>query len=176
VARTRRPEEKIAITEHHDVAPPESGTPLGPVLEFLRTMWALDHALQRASKRMALSLGVTGPQRLVVRIVGHFPGISAGELAKQMHVHPTTLTGVLDRLERRRLIRRVSDPKYARRSLFRLTAAGERIDGTREGSIEWRVQQVLERMPREQWTAAEVVLQELTRELTDEPPPRDGEL
>src|SRR5206468_985032 len=119
----------------------------------------------RASKRMVLTLGVTGPQRLVVRIVGHFPGISAGELAKQMHVHPSTLTGVLDRLERRRLIRRVSDPKDARRSLFRLTAAGERIDGTREGSIEWLVQQVLERTPREQWGAAEVMLQALTCEL-----------
>jgi DNA-binding MarR family transcriptional regulator len=160
------------MTDHHDVAPPAPGTALGPVLEFLRTMWALDHALQRGSKRMALSLGVTGPQRLVVRIVGRYPGVSAGELAKLMHVHPSTLTGVLDRLETRRLIRRVSDPKDARRSLFRLTAAGERIDATLEGSIEGTIQQVLARIPQEQWTSTESVLRAITQALNDGPPQR----
>jgi DNA-binding MarR family transcriptional regulator len=157
------------MTDRHDVAPPVPGTALGPVLEFLRSLWALDHALQRASKRMALSLGVTGPQRLVVRIVGRYPGVSAGELAKLMHVHPSTLTGVLDRLETRRMIRRVSDPKDARRSLFRLTAAGERIDATLEGSIEGIVQQVLSRIPQEQWTSTESVLRALTQALNDGP-------
>ena len=43
---------------------------LGPTLDFLRLLWELDHALQRRSKRMARALGLTGPQRLVLRIVG----------------------------------------------------------------------------------------------------------
>ena len=46
---------------------------LGETVEFLRLVWAVDHALQTTSKRMARSLGVTGPQRLVVRIVGRVP-------------------------------------------------------------------------------------------------------
>jgi DNA-binding MarR family transcriptional regulator len=156
------------MTERHDSTPaPAEAAQLGPVLEFLRSLWALDHALQRASKRMTLAIGVTGPQRLVVRIVGRFPGISAGELARVMHVHPSTLTGVLDRLEKRRLIRRVSDPRDARRSLFRLTAAGERIDATLAGTIEGFVKDVLERTPRDRWTAAETVINEITRELQE---------
>jgi DNA-binding MarR family transcriptional regulator len=40
-------------------------------------------------------VGVTGPQRLVLRVVGLFPGMSAGELATVLRVHPSTLTGVL---------------------------------------------------------------------------------
>ena len=68
---------------------------LGDVLEFMRTLWALDHGLQLRSKRMERHLGITGPQRLVLRIVGRFPGISAGEVASIMEVHPSTLTGVL---------------------------------------------------------------------------------
>ena len=70
---------------------------LGPVLEFMRTLWALDHALQSASKRMESRLRVTAPQRLVVRIVGRYPGVSAGELSEILHLHPSTLTGILGR-------------------------------------------------------------------------------
>ena len=33
------------------------------------------------------TVGLTGPQRLVVRLVGRFPGITAGRLAEILHVH-----------------------------------------------------------------------------------------
>jgi hypothetical protein len=53
---------------------------LGEVLDFLRLIWAVDHALQTASKAMRSAIGVTGPQRLVVRIVARFPGMPAGQI------------------------------------------------------------------------------------------------
>src|ERR687888_5890 len=68
---------------------------LGPVLDFMQRLWAVAHELQSISKRMDAHLGVTGPQRLVVRILGRRPGLSAGELAAILHLHPSTLTGVL---------------------------------------------------------------------------------
>jgi DNA-binding MarR family transcriptional regulator len=73
--------------------------PLGAVLDFMRLLWAVDHALQSASKRMEANFGMTGPQRLVVRIVGRFPGTPAGRVSQILHVHPSTLTGILKRLE-----------------------------------------------------------------------------
>ena len=42
--------------------------PLGAVLDFMRLLWAVDHALQSASKRMEATFGMTGPQRLVVAV------------------------------------------------------------------------------------------------------------
>jgi MarR family transcriptional regulator, organic hydroperoxide resistance regulator len=39
---------------------------IGQVLEFMRVFWALDHALQKTSKRMETTLGITSPQRLVI--------------------------------------------------------------------------------------------------------------
>ena len=59
----------------------DKGPPLGAVLDFMRLLWAVDHSLQSASKRMESTFGITGPQRLVVRIVGRFPGIAAGREA-----------------------------------------------------------------------------------------------
>ena len=86
----------------------EQEASLGRVLDFMRLMWGVNHGLTRMSKRMQRTLGVTGPQRLVVRIVGQRPGISAGVLAEVLQVHPSTLTGILRRLKARGAIERTS--------------------------------------------------------------------
>jgi DNA-binding MarR family transcriptional regulator len=138
---------------------------LAGVLAFMRQLWALSHALDAASKRMQSGLGVTGPQRLVIRLVGRFPGISAGDLAALMHTHPSTLTGVLQRLEQRRLVQRASDPADARRARFRLTAAGRRIDRRRTGTVEASVAAALSAASASELRAASRLLGRLARQL-----------
>src|SRR5579864_2525298 len=76
---------------------------LGATLEFMRLLWALDHVLHKRSKWMARRYGVTGPQRLALRVIGREPDVSAGRLAGILKVHPSTLTGILQRVERRGL-------------------------------------------------------------------------
>jgi len=144
---------------------PIDGRRLGEVLDFMRVIWELDHALQSRSKRMETSLGVTGPQRLVIRIVGRFPGIPAGELAALLHVHPSTLTGILKRLERRRLLKRRIDPRDGRRFLFSLTDAGRDIDREREGTIEIAVERALAVAPAESIAAARALLTAISANL-----------
>jgi MarR family transcriptional regulator, organic hydroperoxide resistance regulator len=138
--------------------------PLGAVLDFMRLLWAVDHALQSASKRMESSFGVTGPQRLVLRIVGRFPGIAAGRVAEILHVHPSTLTGILKRLEARGMLQRRSDPRDARRALFGLTAKGRKLDTVRTGAVELAVRRVLARDPGKV-AATQEILAALSEEL-----------
>jgi DNA-binding MarR family transcriptional regulator len=121
----------------------EAPETLGHVLDFMRLLWAVHHALTSGSRRMERTLGITGPQRLVIRIVGQHPGISAGALARTLHVHPSTLTGVLRRLVERGTLERIADPSDARRALFRLTRAGEKVDAHRTGTVEARVRSAL---------------------------------
>ena len=154
---------------------------LGEALEFMRLVWAVDHGLQSLSKRMEATIGLTGPQRLVVRLVGRFPGISAGRLAQLLHVHPSTLTGVLKRLEKRGLLERKSDPLDARRALFQLTQAGRTLDVPADGTVEAAVTRVLGRVSRSRILGAQEVLTALANELgghtaeegsgADAPPP-----
>lgn len=141
--------------------------PLGEVLDFMRLLWALDHALQSASKRMEAAYGITGPQRLVVRIVGRFPGIAAGRIAEILHVHPSTLTGILKRLEARGVIERKSDPADARRALFGLTNKGRKLDSLRTGVVEQAVRRAL-LMEKSQIQAAQQMIAALTVELGSE--------
>ena len=75
-------------------AMPDGEYQLDGVLDFMRLLWSVEHGLQRSSKRMESELGITGPQRLVLRVVGQFPGLSAGDLAHIVRLHPSTITGI----------------------------------------------------------------------------------
>jgi DNA-binding MarR family transcriptional regulator len=112
-------------------------------LEFMQLLWELTHALERTSKHMAEAIGVTGPQRLVLRVVGLRPGVSAGELAATLHVHPSTLTGVLQRLVAQRLLTRKDHPRDRRRAVLHLTTKGARINATSKGTVESAVRRAL---------------------------------
>ena len=138
---------------------------LGPVLDFMQRLWAVVHELQSISKRMDATLGVTGPQRLVIRILGRRPGLSAGELAAIMHVHPSTLTGVLRRLQARALVERRVDPGDARRVLLHLTTSGRRLDQKRIGTVEDGIERALARLGRRQATSTGAALKVVMEEL-----------
>jgi DNA-binding MarR family transcriptional regulator len=148
----------------------EDGADLGPVLEFMKQLWAVDHGLQTISKRLESQHGITGPQRLVVRIVGRTPGISAGALAQILRMHPSTLTGILRRLETRGVLVRKSDPNDARRALFALTAKGRKVDMLKTGTVEAAVRRVLAKLPSEA-SVAQKLLGILATELESDSTP-----
>lgn len=116
---------------------------LPAALHFMRLLWAPEHVLQKTSKRMAAELGVTGLQRLVIRMMGLSPGVSAGALAALLHIHSSTLTGVLQRLGEQGLIRRVEHETDRRRAVLHLTAKGQRINTLRRGTVEAGVRAAL---------------------------------
>jgi DNA-binding MarR family transcriptional regulator len=147
-------------TDHED-----AGADLPDVLQFMQLLWAVGHGLEKTSKRMAGDIGVTGPQRLALRVVGLFPGVSAGDLAAILHVHPSTLTGVLQRLVAQRLLLRVEDRRDRRRAVLRLTARGARANAASRGTVESAVREALEGVSARDRTATRRVLQRLARHL-----------
>ena len=142
--------------------------PLGDALAFMQLLWAVAHGLESSSKRMHAELGVTGPQRLVLRIVGHYGRIAAGHLAEVLHIHPSSLTGMLKRLEEAELLRRESDPFDRRRALLALSKRGQRLNDRREGTIEAVVAGALTKMPKERVASAKTVLKAIAAALAAE--------
>jgi DNA-binding MarR family transcriptional regulator len=147
------------------IGPVTADRPLGEVLEFLRTLWGLNHALESASRRMRVRFGVTGPERMVVRLAGRYPGISAGDLARILRVHPSTLTGLLKRLVARGILTRRADAADSRRALFALTAKGTSVDVVKKGTVEAVLTAALAEVPAREVRAAATVLDQLTRTL-----------
>jgi DNA-binding MarR family transcriptional regulator len=139
--------------------------PIDDVLPFMRLIWAIDHELERVSKRMEARLGLTIPQRMSLLLIGRQPGIVASELAAVLHLHRGTLSGVLRRLEAAGYIARTVDASDARRAGLTLTAAGRKVNRRRAGTFENAVRRVLGATLASDRAAAEHVLTQLAGEL-----------
>ena len=165
--------------------PPGARSPekasLGEALDFMKLLWRLDHALQTASRRMGASLGVTGPQRLVLRVVGKFPGVNPGEVASVLRLHPSTVTVIVKGLERAALVERTEDPVDRRRTRLRLAGTGRKVAVSASGTVEEATRRTLARVDPADVEAAARVLSALAAELeaprargASRPAPRRG--
>ena len=133
-------------------------TSLDSTLDFLRLLWSIEHRLQSASKRMEAQLGITGPQRLVLKVIDQYPGISATEVANIVRLHPSTITGILQRLSTKGLLLRARDPIDTRRVRLRVQPAAKRFTRRAKGTVEGAVERALTRVPAGSVRAARDVL------------------
>lgn len=134
----------------------------------MRLLWAVDHGLRSMSKRMQARLGITGPQRLALRIIGKFPDVMPSELAELMHLDRGTLSGILERLAAQELITREPHQEDGRSVLLRLAPRGRELDGESSGTVEASVRRALSSVPRAKVDAAREVLEAIARELARE--------
>lgn len=142
---------------------------LDDTLDFLRVLWTIEHRLQSSSKRMEAALGVTGPQRLVLRIVNRFPNLSPTELSDIVHLHPSTITGIVQRLIRKGLLTRERDPHDRRRVRLRVRARGKRFTAAEAGTVESAVKRALARAPVQHVRWTREVLWTIAAALDDTP-------
>jgi MarR family transcriptional regulator, organic hydroperoxide resistance regulator len=146
----------------------EIDLPLGPALDFLRGLWQLNHALEKVSMRMEATLGVTAQQRLILRSVGKYPGMTSGQLAQLLHLDPGTVSTSLGRLERKGLLKRRRDLRDKRRITLGLTPAGHELDKPMAGTVEQAVDQALAQAEPEEIVHASRVLARLTLALEEQ--------
>jgi DNA-binding MarR family transcriptional regulator len=139
--------------------------PLTNTLVFMRLLWAVDHRLRSLSRQMHTRIGMTGPQRLVLRIVGRSLQITPGQLAELLHLDRGTLSGIVERLTTQRLLIRKPHPEDGRSALLQLTARGRALDRKTAGTVESCVGRALASLPRSKIEAAAQVLEALAREL-----------
>jgi MarR family transcriptional regulator, organic hydroperoxide resistance regulator len=141
---------------------PDESLRLGPALDFLQGLWGLNHALERVSMRMEATLGITAQQRLIIRCVGKYTGMTSGQLAAVLHLDPGTVSTSLGRLERKGLLERRRDPRDKRRIMLGLTEEGRALDKPMKGTVEHAVERVLAEADAREITAARRMLDRLT--------------
>jgi DNA-binding MarR family transcriptional regulator len=138
-----------------------TGGSLGTALEFLRSLGQLNHALEQLSSRMERILGVTAKQRLIVRCIGKFHALTAGQLADLLHVDPGTVSAALKRLESKALLERRRDPNDLRRAWLSLTTKGRKLDRRSPGTVEEGVERLLHASTGEDIATTMRVLEQL---------------
>ena len=96
-------------------------------LKSIRLLARCYQAFERMSGRHVRELGLTPAQFDIVATLGNTPGMSFRELGERTLITKGTLTGVVDRLEERGVVRRAPSPDDGRSTLVCLTPEGERL-------------------------------------------------
>jgi len=118
--------------------------PLQGALGFLQCLWELNHALERLSSHMVQELGITAQQRLVIRCIGRYPGMTVGDLAQVLHLDPATVSVTVKRLHGQRLVARRRDDHDRRRVSLWLTVKGRGLSRPAPGTVEHAVDELFE--------------------------------
>ena len=129
-------------------------------LRLLSLLWSLNAALERASGEMENTLGVTGPQRFLLRFVGLTPGISRARLATIVARDSSELQSDLDELVAKNLL-----VEQRESSGYHLTTQGAAVNAVLVGTVELAVSKALDESSPYERTSLRRILNRMLREL-----------
>lgn len=96
-----------------------------PFLPSLRELVRCYQAFSTYSVAHLRTLGLTPPQFDIVATLGNTPGMTPKELGEKTLITKGTLTGVVDRLAAKGLVRRIPSAQDGRSQIVQLTKKGE---------------------------------------------------
>lgn len=89
--------------------------------DVLATLRKIIRAIDLHSKQLSKNFGLTGPQLLLIREIAAEPDISVGHLAKRVSLSQATVTSIVDRLESRKLAKRIRSSTDKRKVALEIT-------------------------------------------------------
>ncbi len=82
---------------------------------------------RRLTKGMASGFGLTGPQLTILKLLESFQDLSLSTLSERIRAQNSTVTGIVDRMEREGLVRRERSKADRRVVYLRLSEKGARL-------------------------------------------------
>ncbi len=106
---------------------PESPRPENPrpeIDQIVETIIYLYTESRRLTKGMAREVGLTGPQLTVLKLLETFQDLSLSSLSERIRAQNSTVTGIIDRMEREGLVGRERSKSDRRVVYIKLTEKG----------------------------------------------------
>jgi DNA-binding MarR family transcriptional regulator len=97
------------------------------ICEIVNSVRLLQGVGQRQSRDFVRKHRITGQQLGALRIVALSPRISLGELSERMFLHISSVSGIVDRLEKRGYVTRTRGGQDRRVVHLNVTADGKRV-------------------------------------------------
>ncbi len=95
--------------------------------EIVNSIRMIRNIIQCQSKELMAKFRITGPQLGALRLVYLQPMITLTELSEGMYLHISTVSGIVDRLEERKYLRRHRRSEDKRTLNFILTEKGKAV-------------------------------------------------
>ena len=84
-------------------------------------------AIDMNSKKLVKRVGLTGPQLVILQEISNHGEVTAGEIARAVSLSQATVTGILERMEKRGLLARQRSDRDKRRIMVSITGTGEQV-------------------------------------------------
>jgi DNA-binding MarR family transcriptional regulator len=130
------------------------------VVSSLRRLFKGIHEYSKALQRRS---GLSSPQAWALTILDGDRGLSLRDLAERMYAHPSTVSGIVDRLESRGCVKRETDPRDRRGIRLSVTPAGRRLLRSSPPPVQVGLRRVLVSMPTPRLRLLRESLEEVAR-------------
>jgi DNA-binding MarR family transcriptional regulator len=95
---------------------------ISDIIDNIRRVFQI---LNEQSQRIKQETGLTGPQLWAIRVIHEKGPINISDIAKRMYLHPTTVLGIIDRLEANGFVSRNRSKEDRRVIWLELTKDGK---------------------------------------------------
>ena len=108
-------------------APPAANETRSEVDSIVETIIYLYTESRRLTKGLASQFGLTAPQLTVIKLLETFDNLSLSSLSERIRAQNSTVTGIIDRMEREGLVRRERSTVDRRVIHIRLSDKGQKL-------------------------------------------------
>lgn len=129
-------------------------------LRVLRAFRRIIRAIDLHSRRLEADHHITGPQLIALNAVSEGP-IATSELARRVHLSPSTIVGILDRLEGKGLVARQRSTQDRRLVYVELTPEGRKLAAHAPSPLQDRLAEALGALPRAEQQAIAAALEKV---------------
>jgi len=130
---------------------------IGEVIRLIRKLMQVG---EHYSRELHKNYDISAPQLACLLALYEKGPMSPSRIARSIMVSSSTVTGILDRLEAKELVRRVRNPRDRRSITVSLTETGRRLAEIAPPPVQQRIVNGLKRLPDEEF---QEILQGLSR-------------
>lgn len=137
-------------------------------LRILRSMRRIIRSVDIHSRRLAHEYGVTVPQLLCMLKIDEVGPMTLKELSIEVYLNPSTLVGIVDRLEKQGVFRRERSVKDRRKVRISLTESGRKMLARAPSPLQESLLEGISQLPELERATIALSLEKIL-ELLDQP-------
>lgn len=117
---------------------------------ILRSLRHIIHGVEQYSSQLASSWKITAPQLICLMEIANYGPMNATCISRAVHLSPSTVVGIIDRLEEKGWVKRVRDIKDRRVIVVSATAAGKKLLEQAPSPLQQTLADALSNLPEQE--------------------------
>ena len=130
-------------------------------LRILQSLRRIIRAVDIHSHKLSSRHNVTGPQLGCLVAIQEEGPLTSAQLAKKVYLSPSTLVGIVDRLEEKKLVQRRRDASDRRRVHISITPSGEELVAAAPSLLQETLSSALKELPEIEQVSITLALEKL---------------